>query len=147
MGVNLDNILVGTDFSENADRALDFSLNLAGKLNASLTIVNFIPIISEIITAGSGRVTLPDNYLVEAKRLGEEAMAKTVKRVKDANPNLKVTSIVKIGSPVNEIIDMSEKYNYIIIGRSGENSWREAYMGTTSERIVNMAKCPVIVIR
>lgn len=139
------NILVGTDYSENSNRALNAAVDLAEKLDANLTILNTIQYVPGIIFAAAEK-NLPENYFVDMKKTSEQAMAEVVKKIKSAKPKVKVTSIVKIGSPINEIISMSENFNFVIIGRSGENSSPEAFMGTTGQRIANMAKCPIIII-
>ncbi len=140
-------ILVATDFSENANRALDFAADLAEKLNASVTVVNVIQYVPGIVTAGSETgITLPENYFIEMRKMSEQAMTKAVNKVKALKPNLKISSIVKAGSPVNEIISIAEDFGIIVIGHSGQDSLREAFMGTNSERIINMSKCPVLVI-
>ncbi len=151
----ISNILVANDFSENANRALDFAADLAEKLNASITVVNVIQYVPGIVKAagidssGCGSETgipVPENYFIDMRKMSEEAMAKVVNKVKGLKPNLRVSSIVKAGSPVNEIISMSEDFDIIVIGHSGQDSLREAFMGVNSERIVNMVKCPVLVI-
>ncbi len=153
----INNILVATDFSENANRALDFAADLAEKLNASITVVNVIQYVSGIVTAAgiltggcnSERdtgTTLPENYFADMRKMSEQAMVKVVSKVKGFKPNLKISSAVKAGSPVNEIISMLEDFDIIVIGHSGQDSLREALLGANSERIVNMVKCPVLVI-
>jgi nucleotide-binding universal stress UspA family protein len=39
----INKILVATDFSENANRALDFAVDLAEKMGAAITIMNIYP--------------------------------------------------------------------------------------------------------
>lgn len=140
-------ILVATDFSENANRALNFAADMAEKLNASLTVVNVIQYVSGIITGGSeAGITFPEDYFVEMRKMSEQAMAKDVNKIKEIKPSLTITSIIKTGFPTNEIISIAENFDIIVIGHSGQNSLRDAFMGTTSERIVSMAKRPVLVV-
>ncbi len=148
-------VLVATDFSENANRALDFAADIAEELGASVTVVNVIQYVPGIIaaagvdTGGCGSeagITIPENYFVEMRKMSEQAMAKVVNKIRDNKPNLTISPIIKSGHPVNEIIAMAEDFDVIVIGHSGQDSFREAFMGVNSERIVNIVKRPVLVI-
>lgn len=150
-------ILLATDFSENANRALDFVADMAEKLDASLTIVNVIQYVPGIVigvrvatdgceSALETGATLPENYFVEMKKMSEQTMAKVVKRIKTNKPNLKISAITKVGRSINEIISMSEEFDIIAIGHSDQDSLREAFMGANSERIVNIVKRPILVV-
>lgn len=140
-------ILAATDFSENANRAINFAADLAEELNASKTIINVIQYVPGIVTGGSeAGITLPEDYFVEMRKMSEQAMTQVVNKIKGIKPNLAISSIIKTGSPTNEIISIAKNYDTIVIGHSDQNSLRDAFMGNTSERIVNMTKRPVLVI-
>lgn len=142
----INKILVATDFSENANRALDFAVDLAEKLNAFITVLNVIQYITPVVAIQGGFV-LPDNYFSDIKKMHEHEMDNVVNKLKGRKPNLRISFLVKEGYPVNEIISMAKDFDIIVIGHKGLSRMHEAFMGTTSERIVHLAKCPVLVVQ
>ncbi len=57
--------------------------------------------------------------------------------------------VVKIGDPVEQIIEESEDGNYdlIVMGSHGHGPLRHAMMGDTVRRVMRISKIPVLVIR
>jgi nucleotide-binding universal stress UspA family protein len=60
-----------------------------------------------------------------------------------------VRTIVGHGSAASEIVRTSEKENadLIVIATHGTSGWRHAMFGSVAERVVRLAKCPVLTIR
>ncbi len=138
---------MATDFSENADRALDFAVDLAEKLNSSITIIYVLQ--NKIPFGMSGAevaVVLGESYFASMKKMSEQKLVSVANNIKSSRPGLTISSIVKEGNPVNEIIDTAKNFDIIVIGLKGQSNFRESFTGTISERIVNRAKIPVLVI-
>ncbi len=148
----ISKILVAVDFSENSKRALDAAVDLAEKLNASITILNVIqtpPSMAGSIGFFSGDVPVYFDPLFydELKKKSEQSIANVINKVKELKPNMTLLPLVKEGNPVREIVDASRDFDLIVVGHKGVSRVHEAFMGTTSERIVNLAKCPVLVVQ
>jgi nucleotide-binding universal stress UspA family protein len=140
-------ILVATDFSENAHRAVEFAVNLAEKLGASVTIINIYP--NKIPFGMSGAevaVVYGENYSTNIQKISEKKIATIVENIKGSKPHLTISSIVRAGNPVNEIIDTAKNFDITVIGHRGQSNLRESFTGTTSERIIHKAKFPVVVV-
>ena len=60
-----------------------------------------------------------------------------------------VRSFVRVGHAPNEITKAAKELDadLIIISTHGYTSWRHLCMGSTSERVVRTAPCPVLVVR
>jgi nucleotide-binding universal stress UspA family protein len=143
----LSKILVATDFSENASRALDYALNLAEGLHASVTILNVVQ--NKLPFGVSGAevaVVRGENYLLGLKRINEGKIASIINDVKNQKNLLSVSLIVKIGNPVHEILSEAKNFDILVIGHKGESNLLEPFTGTTSERILHGAEGPVLVV-
>ncbi|MGN1185899.1 MAG: universal stress protein, partial [Methanobrevibacter wolinii] len=62
--------------------------------------------------------------------------------------NIKLTPIVKEGSPAPVILDVAEDENIdlIVIGSSGKSSFDRFLMGSVASKVVKSAKCSVLVV-
>ena len=60
-----------------------------------------------------------------------------------------VTSFVRVGHAPNEITKAAKELDVdlIIIATHGYTSWRHFCIGSTAERVVRTAPCPVLVVR
>jgi nucleotide-binding universal stress UspA family protein len=60
-----------------------------------------------------------------------------------------VSSLVRIGHAPNEITKAAKELDVdlIIIATHGYTSWRHLCIGSTAERVVRTAPCPVLVVR
>jgi nucleotide-binding universal stress UspA family protein len=140
-------VLVATDFSENANRAVDYAVDLAEKLHASVTILNVVQ--NKLPFGMSGAeiaVVRGEDYLLGVKRVNEGKIASSIEKFKKQHNSLSISSIVKIGNPVQEILSEAKKFDILVIGHKGESNLLMQFTGTTSERILHSAKIPVLVI-
>jgi nucleotide-binding universal stress UspA family protein len=143
-------ILVATDFSENANRAVAFAVDLADKLGASITILNVIE--NLVATAmgefGAGEpLTLTTKYVDDLTKERQQTITALVDSAKNQNANLNITPLILEGHPVDEILNTTKNYDLLVIGHKGHTRIGEAFMGTTSERIVHLSKKPTLVIQ
>ena len=64
------------------------------------------------------------------------------------NEGVKISSVIKEGSPANVILDVAaeEDVDLIVIGSSGKSGFDRFILGSVSDKVVNAAKCPVLVV-
>ncbi|MCX5809543.1 MAG: universal stress protein [Proteobacteria bacterium] len=132
-------ILFCTDFSANADFALDFAIEVAKRREDSTLYVLHVNAYPEYLDGISGR----------AKR--EEDMHKKVEetyisRLKEA-PRYEI--IFKLAtSPYLEILDFikENKIDIVILGRHGETGWEKTIVGSTAEKVMRKAMCPILIV-
>jgi nucleotide-binding universal stress UspA family protein len=57
--------------------------------------------------------------------------------------------ILKIGNPVDEILQEIEekRYDMVVMGAHGHSALANALMGSTSRRVIRRCKKPVLVVR
>jgi nucleotide-binding universal stress UspA family protein len=66
-----------------------------------------------------------------------------------ASQRIGVTARVVVGTPYDRIVEMakSENADLIVIATHGYTGLKHFYMGSTAERVVRHAPCPVLVVR
>ncbi len=148
----IQNVLVAIDGSENSNRALDFSLDLAEKYGAAVRILN----VSE--SPAMGAVPLEpttisgESMVVFAKdlqRFHEEILNKAVVHAKEIKPNVVVSSKLREGDPALEIVGESkdEGFDIVVLGHHGLGRVREIFLGNISEKVAHLAPCPVVIVK
>jgi universal stress protein A len=144
--LDLKKVLVPTDFSETSKKAFQYALKFAEQFNCEITLLNVVEPISAIIGAPLAVEGFPDakDELSAAERNLAALVAES--HTNGANP---VNSSVRIGHAPNEITKAAKDMDVdlIIIATHGYTSWRNLCIGSTAERVVRTAPCPVLVVR
>ena len=137
--------LVPIDFSEYANQALEYAINLAGKLDARLTLLH---VIQSIPLGGADMgVTLPYTALQDLEAEIMRSMEGCRARVTAAG--LEGDIVVVHGVPFHEILEMakSQHINLIVMGTHGRTGLQHILLGSVAEKVVRLAPCPVLVAR
>ncbi len=140
------NILVAVDFSENSEHAFDYAVTLASQFNAELTVLHVI----------NEPVDLRGFYVphISFEQLEKEIEESAVKMMESfcssrmgAFTNFR-TAIVT-GIPYDEIITAAARMDasLIVLGTHGRTGLDRILFGSTAERVVRSAPCPVLSVR
>ena len=136
--MNLKHLLVPTDFSEDADRAVDYAAGLAHELKASLTLMTatYIGDTPEVNLSYIEKIRVEAQQRIEAAR----------QRVEDTGLTVKVVMVN--GPPAQRITETAEKEaaDLIVMGTHGRTGLRHMLIGSVAERVVRHATCPVLVV-
>jgi nucleotide-binding universal stress UspA family protein len=145
-------VLVAVDGSENSDRALDFALDLAEKFDASVTVLNVseslamgaVPQESIAYSGGSTAV-----FAKDIRKIHDEILSKSVAHARAVKPTLAVSSMLKEGDPALEIVNAAKEggFDVIVVGHKGFGKMKGLFLGNISEKVANLAPCPVIIVR
>ncbi|HEY3349546.1 MAG TPA: universal stress protein [Thermoanaerobaculia bacterium] len=143
----LKTIVVGTDFSVCAARALSFAVSLASSQGAKVHVVH---VLVEPVQAFDVAGALPyldvstqkDWEVATQKRLAA-AVASAEKRGVDAS------SEFLWGRPSDAIIDSAKraKASLVVLGTHGRNAFEKLLIGSTAERVVRLCPVPVLTVR
>jgi nucleotide-binding universal stress UspA family protein len=141
----LKRILHPTDFSEASYEALEAAQAMALHFSAELYLVNVIPFPALAMTEapmGLGISTLPEQ-MVEAHRRMVQALVK--EKISEA---VRVQPLVVGGGAALQIIRIAEEneVDLIVMATHGQTGWRHLIFGSVAEKVVQMARCPVLVI-
>ena len=144
------NILVATDGSELADKAVSHGLNLAQELKAALT---FVTVIELWTTLGMATRTFPGS--INPTESYEKIQVTIANRVlKDAADKAKVLGvnceiIYKEDHPAEGIIDVahSKSCDLIIMASHGRRGVNKVLLGSITSEVLARSLIPVLVIR
>ncbi len=135
-------ILVPTDGSEFAKKAQKHALFLASVSGAEIiavsvtenNFVNGLPLDDEVYQLNQILKERSEENLKEFDKLNEE--------------DLKVTHVVREGSPARVILEVAdeEAVDLIVMGSSGKSGFDRFIMGSVADKVVNSAKCAVLVV-
>jgi universal stress protein A len=137
-------ILVPIDFSAPSVKALDYAVALAGQFGAKLALLNVIEPIATPDFAYYPLVMENDKIVANAKKHLEQVCAKA-----GIETELIEKILVRNGAPFREITDAARtlKADLIVISTHGYSGLAHVFMGSTAERVVRHAECPVLVVR
>jgi len=138
------NILVPTDFSPTADRALDYAIALGAKLGARIHLVHVI---------GIPALGVPELGLAMASATIDALLANgqvELDRIVDEHRN-QVSfgeAILRNGDARDEVLQVANELHadLIVIGTHGRRGVARALLGSVAEAIVRLAPCPVLTV-
>jgi nucleotide-binding universal stress UspA family protein len=137
-------IVVGTDFSEGSDAALEYALAVAKTLDATVDLVHVLD--PALLTAPTALGAMP---LADAEGLMVEIdKALEVRAQRATAAGVPCTSDSLDGFPPRELARHAQKSgaDLIVVGTHGRTGLAHAIMGSVAERVVQRATCPVLVV-
>ncbi len=147
-------ILIPFDFSQRALEALEFATKLSFKYDSlQLTLLHVVeyPLNVSVGTLGGGIDPLTDYqhqvYFKELTALRKVELDKLKKHY--LSQNFQLNTRIEIGVVFREISQVIEELqpDLIVMGSSGAAGWEEIWIGSTTEKVVRTAPCPVLTIK
>ena len=144
-------ILVPTDFSKNANIATAVAADIARRSGAELVLLHII----EEVTGGSFNVEgewAHDSDISDRLfnyKLIEKARKQLEKAVLDPSiGDVETVGELKVGNPFHGIRTLLEqkKFDLVVMGTAGHTKLEEMLIGTNTEKIVRLSKCPVLTV-
>jgi len=144
--IKLKRILVPTDFSDSARNALTYGISFAREYKAELTLLHVV----ETLTVGYASDLFPvpmAEVFQEVSTYARSELGKLAAEVRDKG--VQVNERVVQGKPSAEIIRVAteETIDMIVLGTHGKGVLDKALFGSTTERVVRRAPCPVLTCR
>ncbi len=143
--LSFDKILFATDFSESSEHAFQYALALAQQFKSHLILLH---VINEPVDLRGFYVPhISFEKLEKEIEEGAEKMMQKFCRTKIKEFTNYETLIVA-GIPYEEILKKAdtEKASLIVMGTQGRKGIDHFLFGSTAERVVRTAKCPVMTI-
>jgi nucleotide-binding universal stress UspA family protein len=136
-------ILVPTDFSESARAALDWALEHASRMPSELHLLHVVEYhLSDVVNS----VAVDDNRLRDLSQQAQHALH-TLCPEGATEPRL--TRHVAVGRAGAEILRVAAKLDVglIVIGGHGKDKMPELLTGSTTDKVVRLARCPVVCVK
>lgn len=129
-------VILPTDGSDLAMEGVREGMKLAEALDVPATAI-YVVEMGEIRISGKVKESL--------KKKAEESLDKVEEMAEEMDVELE-TKIMK-GSPYEEICDYAHEDDVIYISSHGMSGFRELFLGSTTNRIMQHAKCTVSVVK
>jgi nucleotide-binding universal stress UspA family protein len=135
-------ILVPHDFSETAQRALEFALDLAGPLGARIHVM-FAYEVPAYAFPEAPVLEMETPQIERAAQTALEGLASRARR-----PGVAVECVLRRGVPWSEINAAAKAISadLIIMGTHGRRGLARALIGSVAEKVVRTAPCPVLAV-
>jgi nucleotide-binding universal stress UspA family protein len=144
--IKLKKVLVPTDFSESARHALTYGISFAREYQAELVVLHVV----ENLTVGYASDLFPVPMAEVFQEISGYAKAELAKLGAVArDKKVQVVEQVVQGKPSAEIIRFAREaeVDMIVLGTHGKGMLDQALFGSTTERVVRRAPCPVLTVR
>jgi nucleotide-binding universal stress UspA family protein len=141
--LQLRHILVPIDFSEHSEKSLKYAARFAEQFGSRVTLLHVIqPVVYPADFGYPATVidTLDDQVRSQVQVRLETLAEQAVRGAK---------SIVRVGQPYHEITTAAKDLDVdlIIVTTHGHTGLKHALLGSTAERVVRHAPCPVLTLR
>jgi len=134
-------IIVPSDFSSNANNALKYANNFALATNTKITLIHsYIPLV--------GKYNIIPGIVAENSAIEKKKCEKQLEKIKSKYVTAKNTTLVKIGNPIEEIIETAttNKAQLIVMGTHGSSGLKRLFFGSNTSDVISKSTIPVLAI-
>jgi nucleotide-binding universal stress UspA family protein len=141
----INHILVPIDFSRLSNEALPYAIRLAKKHGAMVTLIHVVQRFPTNRPLGAEMARQTHVPPIKQAAANLECMAKKLSKTS----RVKVSIAVRDGTPFEEICRVSKTIHadLIVLTTHGYTGLKHVWLGSTAERVVRHAHCPVLVVR
>lgn len=140
-------ILVPTDFSPDADRAVETAGELAELFGAKVVVMHAYHVTIPMATPMAGPYVLPEGFYAEIREQATAHVAKIAAEL--AAKGIEATGVA-ISEPASlAVVSQAESLpaDLIVMGTRGLTGLKHVVLGSVAERVVRMAPCPVLTVK
>lgn len=146
--MNLQAILVATDFSDCSGAAFEAALTLAKQNQAKIILVHVIS--DKVVDTLAEFLKVESDTLISKLRLKAEGELADFLRRWNAT-GVTVESLVAVGTPFQEISVLARELAVDLVaiggyGKAGRGGIEEVFFGSTAEKVVRLLPCPVLCV-
>ena len=141
-----DKILFATDFSESSEHAFQYALSLARQFHSRLIIMHVINEPVDLRGFYVPHVSF-ENLEKEIEQGAQKMMAKFC--AGQAADFEGLETVIVAGIPYEEILKLADtdQVSCIVLGTQGRSGIDHLLFGSTAERVLRKALCPVVTVR
>ncbi|MFB6171055.1 MAG: universal stress protein [Haloarculaceae archaeon] len=137
-----EHVLVPTDGSDHANRAVEHAVAIASRFDATLHGLYVV----ETRTAYDNAIVDPEEVKQTLREEGEAALAALRDRATSAG--LDVETALRKGAPPAEIVAYAREHgvDLVVMGSRGRSSFKERLLGSATEALLQAEDLPVLVV-
>jgi nucleotide-binding universal stress UspA family protein len=145
MTIEVRQILVAVDFSEHAEPVIEWSTHLAEEHGSRLILLHayHLPVEFQQLEGAY----LPPDFWANVKAEAQQILSNYTEGI--ARKGIEVETVVREGYPATVIEDeaVRQEVDLIVIGTRGLSGIKHLLLGSTAERVVQKAPCPVLTVK
>ena len=141
-------IVVGTDGSETARKAVEEAIDLAKSVGAAVCIVSaYAPVPQARLREEAEETPADLQWMVNPREEVDETLSDAADVVREAG--LEVETFAREGDPADAILDVAEERgaDLIVVGNKGMTGARRFLLGSVPNKVSHHAPCSVLIIR
>jgi nucleotide-binding universal stress UspA family protein len=134
-----ETIVLGLDGSDNSERAIPLATDLAKRDNAELVVVH---VEEDVIGKGGGPIrATEDEIQAEIRSKADELSAQGLE------VRVEMRSVM-LGGPAHAIAEVAEQAgaDLIVAGTRGHSPISGLLLGSVTQRLLHIARCPVLAV-
>lgn len=146
LALQIRQILVPLDFSPHGQKSLRYAAAFARQFQARLILLHVTEPVD--YPADFGYAPVPQHAIEENFQKDARERLETIAQ-EAAAAGLPTEVVLRIGRPYHEITSVAREYHVdlIIVTTHGYTGLTHVLLGSTAERVVRHAPCPVLVVR
>lgn len=141
-------ILFPTDFSETANKSLNYIVQLRGAGSQEVIVLHVINrhILDGLVRHGVLDVQV-EQWERKAREVAEESLTKMRKRLELKGFAVKV--MIETGYPAKVILEVERRVrpSLIVVGSHGRSSISDMLLGSVSDHVIRKSRYPVLVVK
>ena len=141
---NVKNILIPTDGSDHSVRAAESGISLAKLLGAQVV---FVYVIDTLVLNQLGKTTEQEDAERELRQNGKNYINYVLGFAEQAG--VKANSLIEKGIPFEKILELVKRLSMdlIVMGTLGRRGAERILIGSVTQRVIEYATCPVLVLK
>jgi nucleotide-binding universal stress UspA family protein len=136
-----EKILVAVDGSKHSDAAFDVAVEMTRRFGSNLIVLH-------VFQGSTGPILVVSSAEEDTlKNEGETILNSYEKKIENLGLPNAIVLLAK-GDAAKRTLDTAKEQQcgLIVIGRKGKGMWDELLLGNVSQKVVEHAKCPVLVV-
>ena len=141
-------IVVGTDGSETAGKAVQQATELAKQVGADMSLVSaYEPVADQRLRREARDVPKDLEWMVNPREDVEATLKDAAEKVEEAG--VKVETYAREGDAADAILDVAEETHadLIVVGNKGMTGTKRFLLGSVPNKVSHHAPCSVLIIR
>jgi nucleotide-binding universal stress UspA family protein len=141
-------IVVGTDGSETAHKAVREAVELARSVGASLSVVSaYAPVSSQRLKEEQREAPEDMQWMINAREDVDATLREVQEEYEDAD--VEIETFARQGDPADAILDLAEEReaDLIVVGNKGMTGAKRFLLGSVPNKVSHHAPCSVLIIR
>jgi nucleotide-binding universal stress UspA family protein len=146
--IEIRQILYPTDFSDYADHARAYVTEMAKAFKSKVVLMHTIQAPSHYEVAYNYELAINVDEIGERRqKAAEEKLEEVAEKIRAEG--VEVEAVITLGSAFVDIVSTARKreIDLIILSTHGWGFIKHVLMGSTAERVVRKAPCPVLTVR